>query len=222
MSYESSGNSVATSLPPGCFNDMFLDFVFCAILEFEAPVVVGTLHHLYLECESSFRNSNGNKIANFGIYICDLETEYESEHVFFWYGGHHRSPLDLNDWLKQNCYHVNEASFNFEAEAICWDSNSMKRVKVKVKKCGFQLIYAKDEVNWCNRHVCGATNPDILGQLKETNSKNKRSSKGYYCSNKTSVIADGRSSYQEVETHPKRLRQNFSMENYSSNNQDKV
>lgn len=221
LSCESAGNSIATSFPSDCFNDMFLDFAFCVILDFEALAVVAALaprRTLRLECEIDFRNNNGNKKAKSGTYIrsWDIQAHYESDHVFFWYD---RAPSDFNDWLKQNCYHANKAWFNFKATATCWYTS--KKVKVEVKRCGFQLLYAKDELNKCNPYICGATNPNFLGQLKEKNSNNKRSSKDYR-STMTSVIADGKSGYREVETHPKRLRQHCSVDNYSSNPQDEI
>ncbi|XP_057987423.1 disease resistance protein RPP5-like [Hevea brasiliensis] len=199
LNCEGPGNSTATLFPPGCFNNMFLGFAFCVILEFKAPVHV---HFLDFTCQSNFKSNNGYTEANFRFVNWFSETTFESDHVFFWYDGEDTSSLD---WLKQNCYIEIEASFKFKATDE----------KVKVKRCGFHLLYTNDELNNCNPYICGETNPDFLEQFKETtNANNKRSREDFYSSN-----INGN---QEVETHTKRLRQKPSMEDYFSNAQDGI
>ncbi|XP_057987411.1 disease resistance protein TAO1 [Hevea brasiliensis] len=198
LSCEGPGYLIETSFPPGCFNNMFLGFVFCAILEFKDPV-----YFCYgpLSCLSSFKNNNGYTEAKFtSEYFC-LENTIESDHVFFWYDGHDISFLD---WLKQNCDMENKATFHLYPEYMC--SDHMR--KWEVKRFGFHLLYDKVELNKYRE-------ANFLEQFKETtNADNKRSREDFYSSN-----INGN---QEVETHPKRLRQNFFMEDYFSNAQDGI
>ncbi|KAJ9129833.1 hypothetical protein P3X46_035239 [Hevea brasiliensis] len=155
LSCEGPGNSIATSFPPGCFNNIFLGFVFL--------------------CRTSFKNNNGYKEANFtSEYFC-LENTIESDHLFFWYDGHDISCLD---WLKQNCDMENKASFHLYAENMY--SNYM--TKWKVKRFGFHLLYDKVELNKCSPYKCREAK--FLEQFKETtNANNKRSRKDFYSSN---------------------------------------
>ncbi|KAJ9130841.1 hypothetical protein P3X46_034063, partial [Hevea brasiliensis] len=60
LNCEGPGNSTATLFPPGCFNNMFLGFAFCVILEFKAPVHV---HFLDFTCQSNFKSNNGYREA---------------------------------------------------------------------------------------------------------------------------------------------------------------
>ncbi|KAF2297195.1 hypothetical protein GH714_019195 [Hevea brasiliensis] len=204
LSCEGPGNSIATLFPPGCFNNMFLGFVFCAIIEFKDPGF--RVRDLHLICQSSFKNSNGYREASFASeYFC-LENTIESDHVFFWYDGRDISYLD---WLKQNCDMENEASFYVCPDVM--DTDYM--TKWEVKRFGFHLLCDKVELNKCNPYICREAN--FLEQFKETtNANNKRSREDFYSSN----INGNR----EVETHPKRLRQNFFMEDYFSNAQDGI
>ncbi|XP_057998050.1 disease resistance-like protein CSA1 [Hevea brasiliensis] len=201
LSCEGPGDLIETSFPPGCFNNMFLGFVFCAILEFKAPVV--HVRHLQLRCRSSFKNNNGDRVAMFSSkYFC-LEDTIESDHVIFWYDGHGIFSLD---WLKQNCDMENKAKFDLEPESV-------DMTQLEVKRFGFHLLYDKVELNKCNPYICREAN--FLEQLEETaNANNKRSREDFYSSN-----INGN---QEVETHPKRLRPNFFMEDYFSNAQDGI
>ncbi|KAF2297150.1 hypothetical protein GH714_018315 [Hevea brasiliensis] len=106
LSCEGPGHLIETSFPPGCFNNMFLGFVFYAILELKAPV----FHEDGpLRCQSSFKNNNGYREANFTSEYFFLENTIESDHVIFWYDGHDISSLD---WLKQNCDMENKAVFH--------------------------------------------------------------------------------------------------------------
>ncbi|XP_057987196.1 disease resistance protein RPV1-like isoform X2 [Hevea brasiliensis] len=57
LSCEGPGHLIETSFPPGCFNNMFRGFVFCAILELKAPVFDD--EDGPLTCQSSFKNNNG-------------------------------------------------------------------------------------------------------------------------------------------------------------------
>ncbi|KAF2297129.1 hypothetical protein GH714_017743 [Hevea brasiliensis] len=203
LSCEGPGNSIATLFPPGCFNNMFLGFVFCAIIEFKDPGF--RVRDLHLICQSSFKNSNGYREASFASeYFC-LENTIESDHVFFWYDGRDISYLD---WLKQNCDMENEASFYVCPDVM--DTDYM--TKWEVKRFGFHLLCDKVELNKCNPYICREAN--FLEQFKETtNANNKRSREDFYSSN----INGNRE-----ETHPKRLRQNFFMEDYFSNAQDGI
>ncbi|KAF2297173.1 hypothetical protein GH714_018794 [Hevea brasiliensis] len=180
LSCEGPGYLIEISFPPGCFNIMFLGFVFCAILEFKAPVV--HVRDLRLRCRSSFKNNNGRRLAIFSSkYFC-LEKTIESDHVIFWYDGHGISSLD---WLKQNYDMENKAVFHLMSKTV-------HRTQLEVKR----------EANF-------------LEQLEETaNANNRRSREDFYSSN-----INGN---QEVETHPKRLRPNFFMEDYLSNAQDRI
>ncbi|XP_057986615.1 disease resistance protein RPV1-like [Hevea brasiliensis] len=191
LSCEGPGNSMATFFPPGCFNNMFLGFVFCAIIEFKDPGF--RVRDLHLICQSSFKNNNGYREASFtSEYFC-LENTIESDHVFFWYDGRDISYLD---WLKQNCDMENEASFYLYPDIM--DTDYM--TKWEVKRFGFHLLCDKVELNKCNPYICREAN--FLEQFKETtNANNKRSREDFYSSN-----INGN---QEVETHPKRLRKNF-------------
>ncbi|KAF2297157.1 hypothetical protein GH714_018557 [Hevea brasiliensis] len=108
------------------------------------------------------------------------------------------------DWLKQNCDMENKATFRLYPEHMC--SDHMR--KWEVKRFGFHLLYDKVELN-----KYGEAN--FLEQFKETtNADNKRSREDFYSSD-----INGN---QEVETHPKRLRQNFFMEDYFSNAEDGI
>ncbi|KAJ9167279.1 hypothetical protein P3X46_021943 [Hevea brasiliensis] len=201
LSCEGPGYLIETSFPPGCFNNMFLGFVFCAILEFKAPV----MYPLHLTCQSRFKNNNGYIGARFTSEYFYLENTIESDHVIFWYNG---NDIYFLDWLKQNCDMENEASFYLEPEP---ENVYMKQGKVK--RFGFHLLYDKVELNKCNPCICREAN--FLEQLEETaNANNKRSREDFYSSN-----INGN---QEVETHPKRLRPNFFMEDYFSNAQDRI
>ncbi|KAJ9129834.1 hypothetical protein P3X46_035240 [Hevea brasiliensis] len=183
LSCEGPGNSIATLFPPGCFNNMFLGFVFCAIIEFKDPDF--WVHGLRLICQSSFENNNDYREASFTTKYFYLENTIESDHVFFWYDGRDISYLD---WLKQNCDMENEASFY-----LCRDDMT----KWEVKRFGFHLLCDKVELNKCNPYICREAN--FLEQLEETtNANNKKSREDFYSSN-----INGK---QEVETHPKRLR----------------
>ncbi|XP_057986620.1 disease resistance protein RPV1 [Hevea brasiliensis] len=198
LSCEGPVNSIETLFPPGCFNNMFLGFVFCAIVEFKDPGFY--VDHLRLACGSYFGNNNGVRDAISTSEYFDLENTIESDHVFFWYGGRDMSYLD---WLKQNCNMENEATF------FLWpdDMGTDYMTKWEVKRFGFHLLYDKVELNKCNPYICREAN--FLEQLEETtNANNKRSREDFYSSN-----INGN---QEVETHPKR-RQNFFMEDYFSN-----
>ncbi|KAF2297185.1 hypothetical protein GH714_018979 [Hevea brasiliensis] len=171
--------------PPGCFNNMFLGFVFCAIIEFKDPGF--RVRDLHLICQSSFKNSNGYREASFASeYFC-LENTIESDHVFFWYD---RRDISYLDWLKQNCDMENEASFYVCPDVM--DTNYM--TKWEVKRFGFHLLCDKVELNKCNPYICREAN--FLEQFKETtNANNKRSREDFYSSN----INGNR----EVETHLK-------------------
>ncbi|XP_057997928.1 disease resistance protein RPV1 [Hevea brasiliensis] len=199
LSGEGPGYLIETSFPPGCFNNMFLGFVFCAILEFKAPVV--HVRDLRLRCRSSFQNNNGYRVAKFTSEFFCFENTIESDHVFFWYNGRDISSLD---WLKQNCDMENKAVFLLKPQY---------KTQWEVKRFGFHLLYDKVELNKCNPYICREAN--FLEQLEETaNANNKRSREDFYSSN-----INGN---QEVETHPKRLRPNFFMEDYFSNAQDGI
>ncbi|KAJ9129835.1 hypothetical protein P3X46_035241 [Hevea brasiliensis] len=204
LSCEGLGNSIATLFPPGCFNNMFLGFVFCAIIEFKDPGF--RVRDLHLICQISFKTNNGYGEASFtSAYFC-LENTIESDHMFFWYEGRDISYLN---WLKQNCDVENEASFYLCPDVM--DTDYMK--KWEVKRFGFHLLCDKVELNKCNPYICREAN--FLEQFEETtNANNKRSREDFYFSN-----INGN---QEVETHPKGLRQNFFMEDYFSNAQDGI
>ncbi|KAF2297165.1 hypothetical protein GH714_018681 [Hevea brasiliensis] len=200
LSCEGPGNLIETSFPPGCFNNMFLGFVFCAILELKAPVFDESGR---LICQSSFKNNNGYREVNFTSEYFFLGNTIESDHVFFWYDGDHISFLD---WLRQNCDMENKAEFHLNPEKLYM-------TQWEVKRFGFHLLYDKVELNKCNPYICREAN--FLEQLEETaNANNKRSREDFYSSN-----INGN---QEVETHPKRLRPNFFMEDYFSNAQDGI
>ncbi|XP_057986624.1 disease resistance-like protein CSA1 [Hevea brasiliensis] len=197
LSCEGPGHLIETSFPPGCFNNMFLGFVFCAILEFKAPVFHG---ERTLVCRSRFRNNNGYTEASFTSEYFYLENIIESDRVFFWYDGYDISFLD---WLKQNCDMKNKATFHLPDYFSCGQMRMCE-----VKRFGFHLLYDKVELNKYRE-------ANFLEQFKEiTNADNKRSREDFYSSD-----INGN---QEVETHPKRLRQNFFMEDYFSNAQDGI
>ncbi|KAJ9130583.1 hypothetical protein P3X46_034338 [Hevea brasiliensis] len=100
----------------------------------------------------------------------------------------------------------NKAKFDLEPESV-------DMTQLEVKRFGFHLLYDKVELNKCNPYICREAN--FLEQLEETaNANNKRSREDFYSSN-----INGN---QEVETHPKRLRPNFFMEDYFSNAQDGI
>ncbi|KAF2297161.1 hypothetical protein GH714_018637 [Hevea brasiliensis] len=165
LSCEGPGNSIATLFPPGCFNNMFLGFVFCAIIEFKDPDF--WVHGLRLICQSSFENNNDYREASFTTKYFYLENTIESDHVFFWYDGRDISYLD---WLKQNCDMENEASFY-----LCRDDMGTDYMtKWEVKRFGFHLLCDKVELNKCNPYICREAN--FLEQLEETtNANNKKS-----------------------------------------------
>ncbi|EEF38933.1 TMV resistance protein N, putative [Ricinus communis] len=212
FSYQSLGCSITISLPTCSFNTMFLGFAFCAVLEFEFPLVISRNSHFYIACESRFENTNDDIRDDLSFSASSLETIPESDHVFLWY---RFNSSDLNSWLIQNCCILRKASFEFKAQYRFLSNHhpSTEKWEVKVKRCGVHLIYNENVQN----AIAGDKNQ--WQQVTETNSNNKRS-RDDYCSNQTNIIADGGSGYAEEEPQAKRLNDFCSVREYSSNAQD--
>ncbi|XP_057987227.1 disease resistance protein RPV1 isoform X2 [Hevea brasiliensis] len=111
-----------------------------------------------------------------------------------------------NERLMQSCCNVMEASVVFKSE--------FKYSQLKVKMCGIQLLYSKDVLHKCNASIkqskfssrYGATRPEFL-QVMETDANKKRSRENSFPLDCITIIADGKSDYEEEEQpHPKRVK----------------
>ncbi|KAF2297149.1 hypothetical protein GH714_018293 [Hevea brasiliensis] len=99
-----------------------------------------------------------------------------------------------------------EASFVFKSE--------FKYSQLKVKMCGIQLLYSKDVLHKCNASIkqskfssqYGATRHEFL-KVMETDTNKKRSRENSFPLDCITIIADGKSDYEEEEQpHPKRVK----------------
>ncbi|XP_057987226.1 disease resistance protein RPV1 isoform X1 [Hevea brasiliensis] len=210
FNYQSPGSSMDVLFPQCCFNSLFLGFAFCVVLDFEVPVVPKEGDCFYFACECRFkipmRETYDNERS--GRFLSSLnlfEVVFESDHLFLFY----YKPsyfCNLNHRLMQSCCNVMEASVVFKSE--------FKYSQLKVKMCGIQLLYSKDVLHKCNASIkqskfssrYGATRPEFL-QVMETDANKKRSRENSFPLDCITIIADGKSDYEEEEQpHPKRVK----------------
>uniref|UniRef100_A0A2C9U430 ADP-ribosyl cyclase/cyclic ADP-ribose hydrolase n=1 Tax=Manihot esculenta TaxID=3983 RepID=A0A2C9U430_MANES len=225
FSYQSSGSSMDVLFPPYCFNSLFLGFAFCVVLDFEDPtVLVHTEGDCFcFTCECHFKNADVKKGGmtekcfdrwddRFMFFLEPFEAVSESDHLFLFYCKKNYFRRNLNEWLIERCCNVMEASFEFKSEFQ--HSHANDKVKLKVKMCGLQLLYSRDELYKCNACVFGSkfslqrgkTKPEFLEQEMETNANKKRSREKSFQLDCINIIADGKSDYGEEQPQPKRVK----------------
>lgn len=211
--------------PPYCFNSLFLGFAFCVVLDFEDPtVLVHTEGDCFcFTCECHFKNVDVKKGGmtekcfdrwddRFMFFLKPFEAVSESDHLFLFYCKQYFFRWNLTEWLIERCCNVMEASFEFKSEFQ--HSHANDKVKLKVKMCGLQLLYSRDELYKCNACILGSkfslqrgkTKPESPEQEMETNVNKKRSREKSFQLDCINIIADGKSHYGEEPPQPKRVK----------------
>ncbi|KDP28980.1 hypothetical protein JCGZ_19531 [Jatropha curcas] len=145
FSFQSQGSSLnADMLLPSWFISTFLDFAFCIVVEYETPTINSEEYYdfdLMVTCKCCFKTTNGYREYDITHIRSHHGPLFESDYVYLWFN--HRTTRNLSIWLLQNCYRVNEASFEFKAEKFA--SRKEVNVKMKVKSCGVHLVCDEDE-----------------------------------------------------------------------------
>ncbi|XP_065867490.1 disease resistance protein RPV1-like isoform X1 [Euphorbia lathyris] len=186
--YQSNGSSIGTLLPPHWYDTKLVGFTFCAVIELE---------NLYycdgftFECNFCLENEYGDSLE-----FCSRESgewgnqfAFESDHVFFW----NTSCVDVLTEQRYERLKENSCRATFEYEVYLEDEFKVMlpagSSKFKVKSCGFNPVYTKDEKetnSWIDQPsssydsmvVCLKDAARSFGeQVMEINSNKKRSNK---------------------------------------------
>ncbi|XP_050210681.1 disease resistance protein RPP2B-like [Mercurialis annua] len=141
--YQTTGDSITILLSTNWYDNRFVGFTFCAVIELENHRYENGFTFL---CKCVIENENGGELAFTSEEIGEWRDQimFESDHVFIW----NTSCFDIFE--KERCEHLrkNSCTARFEFESYIQDdykvmlpgSNSFK-----VKKCGFNLVYADEE-----------------------------------------------------------------------------
>ncbi|CAH8333591.1 unnamed protein product [Eruca vesicaria subsp. sativa] len=152
FSHQASGPVLEPNLPPHWSRNRFTGIALCAVIRFSDYHEQRS--RLLVKCKCQFNNGDGSRfVFTVGGWSDPGKTAWDTvpSHVFIGYASmlDVRKPSEEED--KEGCSHT-KASFEFEVTDGTKVLNSCE-----VLKCGFNLVYASDELR-VKSGLCGEAN----------------------------------------------------------------